>query len=92
MIEKEKRVKKLFRTSCRLAIAASFPLCVIGQSVDSIDAALRSQVDHIAAGVMQQRGVPSASVAVVKGGKLVYTHAYGNAHINPDKPAAPDMR
>src|SRR5215469_13666760 len=92
MIEKEKRVKKLFRTSCRLAIAASFPLCVIGQSVDSIDAALRSQVDHIAAGVMQQRGVPSASVAVVKGGKLVYSHAYGNAHINPDKAAAPEMR
>ena len=32
---------------------------------------------------MKQRGVPSASVAVVKGGKLVYTHAYGIAHIAP---------
>ena len=41
---------------------------------------------------MKQRGVPSASVAVVKGGKLVYTHAYGLARIHPDKPATPDMR
>ncbi len=41
---------------------------------------------------MKQRGVPSASVAVVKGGMLVYTHAYGNAQLNPDKAATPDMR
>ena len=53
---------------------------------------MKARVDAIAAGVMEQRGVPSASVAVVQGGKLVYTHAYGRAHIGPDKPATPDMR
>lgn len=62
------------------------------QSVDSIDPALKARVDAIAAGVMEQRGVPSASIAVVQGGKLVYTHAYGLAHIDPGKPATPDMR
>jgi D-alanyl-D-alanine carboxypeptidase len=62
------------------------------QTVDTIDPALRARVDAIAAGVMEQRGVPSASVAVVQGGKLVYTRAYGRAHIDPDKPATPDMR
>jgi CubicO group peptidase (beta-lactamase class C family) len=76
---------------CCVAIAL-LPLSAAGQSVDSIDPALRAQIDRIAAGVMQQHGVPSASLAVVKGSKLVYTHAYGNAHINPDKPATPDMR
>src|SRR5579864_4719011 len=62
------------------------------QAVDTIDPAMKARVDAIAAGVMEQRGVPSASVAVVQGGKLVYTHAYGKAHISPDKAATPEMR
>jgi CubicO group peptidase (beta-lactamase class C family) len=62
------------------------------QAVDTIDPVMKARVDAIAAGVMQQRGVPSASVAVVQGGKLVYTHAYGIAHIHPDKAATPEMR
>jgi D-alanyl-D-alanine carboxypeptidase len=74
------------------AFAVLVPLWAAAQSVDTIDPALRAQIDRIAAGVMEQRGVPSASIAVVKGGKLVYTHAYGKAHIDPDKPATPDMR
>ena len=68
------------------------PVLVLAQSVDAIDRGLRERIDHIAVGVMKQRGVPSASVAVVRGGKLVYTHAYGKAHIDPDKQATPDMR
>ena len=62
------------------------------QIVDTIDPAMKVRVDAIAAGVMEQHGVPSASVAVVQGGKLVYTHAYGRAHIDPDKRATPEMR
>jgi CubicO group peptidase (beta-lactamase class C family) len=62
------------------------------QTVDTIDGALRARIDQIAAGVMEQRGVPSASIAVVQGGKLVYTHAYGNAHLDPARPATPEMR
>ncbi len=62
------------------------------QTVDQIDAGLRAQVDHIAQGVLEQHGIPSASVAVVQGGKLVYTHAYGRAHIDPDEAATPEMR
>ena len=83
--------KRCLATTC-FAIAVLLPLRISGQSVDTIDPALRAQIDRIAAGVMQQRGVPSASVAVVKGGKLVYTHAYGKAHMDPDTPATPDMR
>lgn len=62
------------------------------QTVDTIDPALKARVDAIADGVLKQHGVPSASVAVVQGGKLVYTHAYGNAHIDPDVAATPEMR
>ena len=66
------------------------------QTVDTIDPALRSQVDRIAAQVLETTGVPSASIAVVQHGKLVYTHAYGSARVatatSPAVPATPEMR
>ncbi len=66
------------------------------QTVDTIDPALEARIDLIAAQVMEQRGVPSASVAVVQHGKLVYTHAYGLARLatgtQPALAATPDMR
>jgi len=64
----------------------------LAQAVDTINPAMKAHLDAIAAGVMQQRGIPSASVAVVQSGKLVYVHAYGRAHIDPDKAATPEMR
>lgn len=84
----------------RRAALTLFPFAIIaiatlpapGQAVDAIDPALRAQVDRIAEQVIEQRGIPSASVAVVKGGKLVYTHAYGKAHLDPPIPATPQMR
>lgn len=75
---------------CLSLFALSLP--IHAQTVDTIDPGLKARIDHIAADVMKQRGVPSASVAVVQGGKIVYTHAYGLARIHPDKPATPDMR
>jgi D-alanyl-D-alanine carboxypeptidase len=66
------------------------------QTVDSLDPALKARVDRIAAQVLEQTGVPSASVAVVQHGKLVYTHAYGFAHLAggaaPAVPATSEMR
>ena len=62
------------------------------QSINAIDPALRDQIDRIARKVLEQTGVPSASVAIVQHGKLVYTHAYGNAHLQPAVPATPEMR
>jgi CubicO group peptidase (beta-lactamase class C family) len=62
------------------------------QSVDTLDPALKARVDLIAAQVLEQTGVPSASVAIVQHGKLVYTHAYGHARLDPPIAATPDMR
>ena len=46
--------------------------------------------------MLAQTGVPSASVAIVQHGKLVYTHAYGSARLATDSssavPATPAMR
>lgn len=66
------------------------------QAVDAIDPALRGRIDRIATQVLKQTGVPSASIAIVQHGKLVYTRAYGSARLATDKspavPAAPEMR
>ena len=82
----------LFTVFCLPVAAAS----AHAQTVDAIDPALRARVDRIAAQVLDQTGVPSASVAVVKGGKLVYTHACGSARLatsnSPAVPATPAMR
>ena len=75
-----------------LLIGAVFAAVVSAQTVDTIDPALQAKVDRIAGQVLQQTGVPSASLAVVQHGKLVYTHAYGMARLDPPKKATPNMR
>lgn len=62
------------------------------QAVDAIDPALAGRIDRIATQVLAQTGVPSASIAVVQHGRLVYTHAYGQARLQPSMAAMPRMR
>ena len=91
-LSKMNRLESLF--ICCLLLAGS--VCANAQAVDALDPALKARVDRIAAQVLEQTGVPSASVAVVQHGKLVYTHAYGFAHLasasSPAVPATPEMR
>src|SRR6516164_3719485 len=75
-----------------LAATLAFSVANHAQTVDRIDPALKARIDRIATQVLEQTGVPSASIAVVKDGKLVYTHAYGKARLEPPIPATPDMR
>ena len=84
--------RRLIPHLAALALFSIIPLANHAQSVDTIDPALKARIDHIVADVMKQRGVPSASIAVVQGGKITYAHAYGLARIHPDKPATPEMR
>ena len=52
--------------------------------------AVSAQVDQAAAHVLETTGVPSASIAIVEGGRLVYVKAYGKAHLAADGTAALD--
>jgi CubicO group peptidase (beta-lactamase class C family) len=86
---------RLFTTFVGGLLLAAATLEIYAQepdSVDTIEPALRVRIDKIAEQVLELRGVPSASIAVVEDGKLVYTHAYGLAHIDPPKAATPAMR
>jgi D-alanyl-D-alanine carboxypeptidase len=79
-----------------VSLGAAPPLVLTAQTVNIIDPALQSRIDRIALDVLAQTGVPSASVAVVQHGKIIYTHAYGNARLAattaPAVPATPEMR
>jgi CubicO group peptidase (beta-lactamase class C family) len=51
-----------------------------------------SQIDAAAKKVLEKSGVPSASVAVVKDGKIAYVKAYGMARLEPPMVADPSMQ
>ena len=53
---------------------------------------LRKKIDDIASQVLSSTGVPSASIAVVSGGKIAYLRAYGEARLDPPTPATTNMR
>jgi D-alanyl-D-alanine carboxypeptidase len=51
----------------------------------------RRKVETVAQKVLTDTGVPSASVAIVLGGKVVYSGAFGRANIKPQRAAEPGM-
>ena len=48
-----------------------------------LDQATAQRIDAAAAAVLQQTGVPSASIAVVRDGRIVYAQADGSAELEP---------
>ena len=89
-----------FRDTARPHHAALIPAVLLaallapnpaaGQS--ALPPAMRAAVDSAAREVLATTGAPSASVAVVRYGTLVYANAYGMAHLDPPAPATPAMR
>jgi D-alanyl-D-alanine carboxypeptidase len=53
---------------------------------------LTEKIDQVANDTLARTGVPSASIAIVKDGQIVYTKAYGDARLDPKTPATPQMR
>jgi D-alanyl-D-alanine carboxypeptidase len=51
-----------------------------------------ASIDKAVGEILAKTGAPSASIAVVKDGKIAYLHAYGNAQIDPPRAATPEMR
>jgi D-alanyl-D-alanine carboxypeptidase len=69
-------------------VAAALPLC--GQG--GLSAAAAAEIDAAAAKVLASTGVPSASVAIVQGGRVAYVKTYGRARLEPLLEAAPAMQ
>ena len=64
----------------------------VSSAQETLTPAAIAQIDAAATSVLNSTGAPSASIAVVKDGRIVYTHAYGNARLDPRTPATPAMR
>jgi CubicO group peptidase (beta-lactamase class C family) len=58
----------------------------------SLSPDLQQKIDHLATDALTKTGVPSASLAIVKNGQILYLHAYGDARLDPRTPATPAMR
>jgi D-alanyl-D-alanine carboxypeptidase len=88
-------LRKTFRLAF-VALTVLAPLALPARAVNTIDPTLGTRIDRIATQVLEATGVPSASIAVVRHGKLVYTRAYGFARLPADSapavPATPEMR
>jgi CubicO group peptidase (beta-lactamase class C family) len=71
-----------------------FSLLVACQPVSAqeLPAELRHKIDGVVNNALAKTGVPSASVAVVKDGKIAYLQAYGTARLDPLTPAKLEMR
>ena len=75
-----------------VAITAALLVSPAGIAQNSLPADVAAQIDQSANKALQDYGVPSASIAVVKDGKLAYVRAYGMARLEPPTPAMPAMR
>jgi D-alanyl-D-alanine carboxypeptidase len=58
----------------------------------TIDPMTAAAIDATAENWLATTGAPSASIAVVKDGKLAYVKAYGAARLNPNLPATTETR
>src|SRR5262245_48793137 len=59
---------------------------------DTLPAELQASIDKAAREVLAATGAPSASVAVVRDGRITYVQAYGTATIDPPLTATKEMR
>ncbi len=71
----------------RLALATSFVCASVAASAAPGDAGFAGRIDPVVQEVMQRTGTPGVSIAVVEGGRIVYSHAYGLADREKRSPA-----
>src|ERR1700685_456939 len=81
-----KCILRLMRVSILLIGFCGAPLFA------QLPAATQTAIDAAASKNLAQTGVPSASIAVVQGGKITYVRAYGDARLDPNTSARPEMR
>lgn len=85
-----RRPLRLFRSLALFVTLAATSLTAAAQA--QLPPELREKVDGLASDALAKSGVPSASVAVVKDGRVGYLKAYGDARVEPRVAAAPEMR
>jgi CubicO group peptidase (beta-lactamase class C family) len=85
-----RQFRSLFHAFAAVTILALATLSTPAQT--QLSAELIEKIDKVATDVLARTGVPSASIAIVKDGQVVYVKAYGDARLDPKTPATPQMR
>jgi CubicO group peptidase (beta-lactamase class C family) len=82
----------------RATLAAIFALMVVGTGLaadiatSGLPAETQKKIDAAVAEVLEKTGAPSASIAIVRDGRIAYLQAYGDAQLEPKRKAEPGMR
>jgi CubicO group peptidase (beta-lactamase class C family) len=71
---------------------ASAALAAPASAQNTLDASTQTAIDSAAHDVLTRTGAPSASIAVVRNGEIVFAQAYGSARLEPALAASPTMR
>jgi len=82
---------KKIRTSLTLILVVT-TISLVAHAQTQLPADLIEKIDKVATDTLARTGVPSASIAIVKAGQIVYVKAYGDARLEPKTPATPQMR
>ena len=85
---------KTIRSRAPLAVALVLVAAraALAQTETPLPPELRASIDRAARNVLASMGVPSASIAIVKDGRIAYVQAYGAARLAPATPARTEMR
>ncbi len=75
-----------------LALSLALAASAAAQGAPELDPAVAAEIDRSVADVLTSTGVPGASIAVVRDGRIAYRKAYGAARLDPRTAAQPGMR
>jgi len=82
----------LVRSSRAVAVMSWVAIAPMLGAQASLPSPMRASIDSAARAVLAATGTPSASIAVVRDGRIAYTNAYGQARLDPPLPATTSMR
>jgi D-alanyl-D-alanine carboxypeptidase len=74
-----------------IAVVVILLACSLGHA-EGLDADSKARIDRAVLAILDRTQAPSASIAVIKDGKLAYVHAYGSARLEPRVMATPTTR
>jgi CubicO group peptidase (beta-lactamase class C family) len=80
----------------RLSVIGALLVTGVAAGADTtppgLSAETQKKIDSAVADVLEKTGAPSASIAIVRDGRIVYVQAFGDARLEPKAPAEPGMR
>lgn len=85
-------MRRLTSSTFSFVMAVIVAAALHSNAQTQLPADVSEKVDKLVTDTLTKTGVPSASIAVVKDGRIAYVKAYGDAKLDPKTPATAEMR